>query len=1745
MASTSTTTTTTMTNDNTNEEETRKAKRHKRQKKKMSKILTSIWGLDHSKHFQKVSDSDFDTSSPSTSSESGPFDLTTIGQNLEHDSYAERKKGWIFFAKDLGGVYRRFIDRGVKTKIAKGHLQEVGSLLSAIDPKLTDVALETPIADNGDDDAAASAPTSTSTPATEPASPELPKKRKPSISVDNNSVDDTNEILFVPKKRKKNDMLNGACTSGEENLTLTQQEDKAMDNLIAYIEKCGGQREQCYSFRCQINQTPMDRTTIIYISSQGRRHRSMADVARFLSLYPPEKGKHQKDSNTPPRTTPAVKSKSRHPRNNRELEAERKKLKKELDRLLKAHIKATKTLDDFRNERRDDQTPIDDRWLLDPDDPGQEKNAGEGQEGDSSTSTTHLLTMEERAHRFTVSLVNQSDVCADHSSSSFPGLPEECTPDVLMAWDFLCTFGRALSLEPIGLDQFVAALTYRPPKPPSARPQDEEEEVGVFTDDPPIVTPSPSPPLYLAEAHLALLKLLLSDPSSDDWWWSTLETAETEAVETTGQKRSSIAGGSIFSGGGGLSGGGGGYFGATGGGKNSSGGGEDADNPKPTIKVDDIGSLLSSHWEDPSTTKKWLQALEDVRSRRTNSGNAVKSSVKSAISITSNPLVKTYLRKAMKKWTVTAAGTTKAAVEWLVVRIREARPDLWGRSVSPEVMAEQKVRVLREAVIGMEELEDEPEMVDGMEEVLHDEEEDGESEEDEDSDSDEDEHNNDNNSSPENKQRNNDATNQDDAKNHSNEDAQVNTAIPTNPPPSLIDLLLPPGKPLPRSDLVSPFTWPFIAGASACRIVHRYRRLRNEVDDGLREFRDIGPMKIIERRRREKAAASRFFSECFSAATVDDENKDDKSCLVESAIRHLCGEGKDYLSLTPIHRLCILRTLIEAAYDTHHIHQCIQDNIKSSIGAMKQLENEKRKVKKETRVEAADSESEARERLAREAREDFLTKRRREIARENSENQDHMDAADAEDEEDILENLNEETRAEYEALLTPQQFNKSEVNSMVAKINEAAVFDTTSLEVLSLDEIQTREANELASMEEELASYGNVDIVYQDRETSAKVDQLKREIDSYKEWLVTLPPSRAEAIDALRDGMEDGTIKVLRSAIKSAKLALLTGEHGDDDDNEGKWVLNLLRDAVLELKAAEKRKRVSEAQRDLVIKKNKCFVRTEQVGTDRAYNAYWKFDQDESSHIWRESDYRINRACPQSVGEDCLSIDADMAIIGAEDEEEDILQRDASGSVQKNSSFLKFSRQEYHPSGLFPKLVKRHHGCLSAIDSLRSLVKVLDGRGVREGPLKATMKEVLEGRLAAPSLEAVSMEKMKSIDGDEQSQGGKGLMSSSPSPAAETCDINDVDDTSPRFEKEGDKAAFQQAKIDASSFLESVNDTSIGNILSSITSAIGQRVRLRTLIDPVIAPDAADYSMGTITGWTARKGKLMQQENEDATAMEEQLTNNTTSNIWCLALDNGGERELTSSNLIDCLVRSQRWKNQQDGYCEDDDLKLFAYRNKLGRFCGRAADAPDAASASSLSRLVLKREQELYVPMKNRAYDNTWGGKSGARNAWIASMKDYAYDFDAIRDGLLTLENAFFELCGADCDQGEEESLEASVPREAEDLLMDTKHRFDIELESIENREGLWNSQEARRIYRFMVSSCTSLGFLALCLDLLCRNCQAFLHRNKPTMTRNSCDPALYATGTGRVTRSSYEQPLGQQQPTRRMNAWQQQNGYY
>jgi len=194
---------------------------------------------------------------------------------------------------------------------------------------------------------------------------------------------------------------------------------------------------------------------------------------------------------------------------------------------------------------------------------------------------------------------------------------------------------------------------------------------------------------------------------------------------------------------------------------------------------------------------------------------------------------------------------------------------------------------------------------------------------------------------------------------------------------------------------------------------------------------------------------------------------------------------------------------------------------------------------------------------------------------------------------------------------------------------------------------------------------------------------------------------------------------------------------------------------------------------------------------------------------------------------------------------------------------------------------------------------------------------------------------------------------------------------------------------------------------------------------------------------------------------------------------------------------------------------------------------------------MIKREQEFYNSLKSRSYDNTWGGRDGLRNTWILSMKE---DFDnlyTLRDGILTLEQAFHDLCGGVTSI--ESKTEDDETNSAKEILEDDTLRCDIELESLGLAiGGLWHCKESREIFREIISTSTSIGIFALGLDLLCRNCQAYLEATKPTITRKAVssvsnyDQGMY-TNSGRLTRSAFSTDQPQQPSSRRMNSWQQQ----
>jgi Fe-S cluster biosynthesis and repair protein YggX len=84
-------------------EKEEKEKRRKKQAKRMGKVLARAWQLDDSEDFQDDSGSGGSTA---------VLCLTAIGKKIDAEGeYRLGRHGWEDFARDLGGVYNRHIQR--------------------------------------------------------------------------------------------------------------------------------------------------------------------------------------------------------------------------------------------------------------------------------------------------------------------------------------------------------------------------------------------------------------------------------------------------------------------------------------------------------------------------------------------------------------------------------------------------------------------------------------------------------------------------------------------------------------------------------------------------------------------------------------------------------------------------------------------------------------------------------------------------------------------------------------------------------------------------------------------------------------------------------------------------------------------------------------------------------------------------------------------------------------------------------------------------------------------------------------------------------------------------------------------------------------------------------------------------------------------------------------------------------------------------------------------------------------------------------------------------------------------------------------------------------------------------------------------------------------------------------------------------------------------------------------------------
>jgi len=857
----------------------------------------------------------------------------------------------------------------------------------------------------------------------------------------------------------------------------------------------------------------------------------------------------------------------------REEEAEKKKLRKELERLRKALNRSTKSLDDCNVENAQ---------------PFDEQAVGNGT-ASPETCAANLLP----------------------DKLDLQGLRPQMLPDALMVYNFLATFSRALSLSPIESFQgFLGALVF------------ESSDCSCM------------PPVYMAEAHLALLKLLLNDRSSDDWWWSTLETDNELSNEFVVDEEDSTA---------------------------------------PPFRVDVKTMLMEV--EDPLITSSWLKALMHIERNK----KSLKQRLSEAHELTSNKVVKAYLKVTLAAIKTSGAGFATRAINWIRSLYHSARPDLTMKSVKATVVDEQRLKVINETAALISKL---PRSVKQV--LVHGQDEDELDEESDDSDEEEEDQS---------------------ARKHT---LSQSSTVPPRPVPTLVDLMLPPSKPVGNDAFVNDFTWPQMVGAVALRVIHRRKRLFNEVDDGIRTLNQLPGLSASERRERESLAISRSLSTAVAS--------DGDSSSVEQAIESLCT-GSRYLDLNSDQRLLVLRILVEASYDTQRVHEVVKSNYLQKHNAIKALETEQRRAKKEAKEKAARDEAIARERLAQTLKDDFIEAKRREIMQLNNRTKEFStDLLESLTADDILE-FDDEIKADYEALSGPESFSKIEVAARVKQLLEEEAFNTRELIVLPMDEFSQREIERLDQLKADLSELcGNPDNVADksmDRDTLRAVDRLKRDLASL-ELFVSDPEPRVAAVELLKEAVIDGTTKTLKAAISSARKARLIIE---DEEVQSVCTVEEVRDAAIELEAAKQNRRVLDAQKDLVAKMNRCFVRLEPLGTDRFGNRFWDFGNDDDEAVWTESEFLLPSDSSRPTRGEFVTIRRAGAeiVAGVEDSCKDYGEShgfDVSAFVQ----------QEYHTSAFSNQLCNRHWGHHNSISSLRGMIKLLDSKSLCESKLKNLLK---------------------------------------------------------------------------------------------------------------------------------------------------------------------------------------------------------------------------------------------------------------------------------------------------------------------------------------------------------------------------------------------------------------------------------------
>jgi hypothetical protein len=118
------------------------------------------------------------------------------------------------------------------------------------------------------------------------------------------------------------------------------------------------------------------------------------------------------------------------------------------------------------------------------------------------------------------------------------------------------------------------------------------------------------------------------------------------------------------------------------------------------------------------------------------------------------------------------------------------------------------------------------------------------------------------------------------------------------------------------------------------------------------------------------------------------------------------------------------------------------------------------------------------------------------------------------------------------------------------------------------------------------------DVLKNDEGTKAEFDALPL-FKSFSKAEVSAMVTKMQEEDAFET---DDLIILTMEEIVSREQEALASLTRQNDKTSGVWTLDILRDVSLELRSAEKRRKVTKAEKELLERRNNCFVRTAPTG---------------------------------------------------------------------------------------------------------------------------------------------------------------------------------------------------------------------------------------------------------------------------------------------------------------------------------------------------------------------------------------------------------------------------------------------------------------------------------------------------------------------------------------------------------------------